>query len=141
MSVNRRRRRLEALERRQIRGPSWADPFPAAIRLLAAFECERAATKAGRLFSPVPRPEPKPVEPGERDHLAEAMRLYDGMAAKFEEQRKAVQLAKQEAKRQRCAARRAARAAEPAPSMGSKSNPRQWPRQPVLLSPRHHRAR
>jgi hypothetical protein len=32
MSIN-RRRRLEALERRQIRGPSWRDPFPSVMRL------------------------------------------------------------------------------------------------------------
>jgi hypothetical protein len=79
LSIN-RRRRLERLEARQHRGPSWQDPFPAAMALWAAFECDRAATKAGREFCRVPRREPaEPWDDETKAAFERQVREYDTM--------------------------------------------------------------
>lgn len=56
----------------------WVDAFDLCMRLWAAFECEHAATKAGREFSRRPR-----LEPAE-SWSKEMQAAYDSLVAEYD---------------------------------------------------------
>jgi hypothetical protein len=76
MSIS-RRRRLEALERRQIHSPVWTDPFPSVMRLWDDLQ----AVAAGKAEW-IPRPERERTE-DEQDTFERQVREYDRMHARL----------------------------------------------------------
>jgi hypothetical protein len=76
-----RRRRLEALERRQIRGPVYRDPFPTIERLSVDLQ----AVVAGRAEW-IPR-SPRELGEDEQAALALAIRTADLMADRLQAER------------------------------------------------------
>jgi hypothetical protein len=84
MSVN-HRRRLEALERRQIRGLSWQDPFPSIERLWPELE----AVSTGNACW-IPRPEhAEPWSEETKDTFDRLVAEFDRMAERLMVERKA----------------------------------------------------
>jgi hypothetical protein len=76
--------RLKRLEARQPKGRPWFDVTDMCLRLWAAFDAEHAATRAGREFSRVPRPE-RELSEAERDAFDHLVAEVDMMHCRLSE--------------------------------------------------------
>jgi hypothetical protein len=83
-----RLKRLQRLEARVPKGRPWSDPFPALMRLWEAFAADRAATKAGRPFSWVPRPKAEPPSEESQAAFELAVRECDRMHERLTAERR-----------------------------------------------------